>query len=70
MSNSDLLVGTVVRLNEDSCWIDDNYDDDSNPTHCSGVIVPEELGGWVTVSWDNGRKNNYRAQDEDLIFVK
>ena len=68
MANKDLKLGDTVKLSEDSEWLEGYYDK-MNPTDCTGSVCLPETFGWVTVCWDNGCKNNYRNDDEDLILI-
>lgn len=82
MANKHLKLGTRVKLSPLSPWADQKEDgedqddfelrtyDPSNPLHVKGtIILPEIECGWVTVLWDNGYKNHYMNNDEDLIPV-
>ena len=72
MANHHLKLGDTVKLSEDSEWLKHEFAHfyyDMNPTDVTGVVSLPEHSGWVTVCWDNGHKNHYRGDHEDLILV-
>ena len=64
--NKDLNIGDIVTLSPTSKWA--SYKDASNPTNCEGKVINSDSHGWVSVHWNNGRKNGYRITDSDLIL--
>ena len=72
MANHHLKLGDTVKLSEDSEWLEHefgHFNYDMNPTNVTGVVSLPEYTGWVTVCWDNGHKNHYREDHEDLILI-
>lgn len=64
IAEANVLVGTHVILSYEGAerW----GDDERQGNGAQGVItdtINDELPGWVTVRWDNGRVNQYRSGD-------
>lgn len=64
MANSDLLMGSIVKLSPDHKW----YPNVANPVDCTGEVYDKQE--YVYVKWHNGHRNCYKASDTDLILIE
>ena len=60
--NSSLKVGAPVSLSRQHTWGGNS----SNPVGVRGHVT-RKGDRLISVDWDNGRSNNYRKDDYDLI---